>query len=61
MLRTLRREEGGWVVVTAVVLMTMMLGLGLTTLKLTDSQQHQAKRERAKESPFNVGEAVMAA
>lgn len=57
--RTRLADEGGWAVVTALLLMTIMLGVGLATLASVDTQQQQAGVERVKERAFNLTEAVL--
>ena len=59
LLRSLVREEGGWAVVTAVSMMTIMLGMGLATLSLVDSEQRETRRERQGEARFNLTETVL--
>lgn len=44
---------------TALVLLTVMMGLGLGLLFLTDSQQKASGREQASESAFNVAEGAL--
>src|SRR3954465_4507566 len=56
-----RRREDGWVVVTAIVLMTVMLGMGLAVLATADTQSREAGRERVRESAFNLAEGLMQA
>jgi hypothetical protein len=58
MMRRLRGEAGN-AVVTAVTLMTVMLGVGAATVATVDVQQVQSGRERQAESRFNLSEAVL--
>jgi Tfp pilus assembly protein PilX len=53
------RDEEGFAVVAAVVLLTVILGLGLGLLLFTDSQQKASAREQASEAAFNVAEAAL--
>ncbi len=53
------RDEQGWALVTAMVLMTVMLGVGLAALSFVDRQQTAGADERRGESRFNVTEAVL--
>jgi Tfp pilus assembly protein PilX len=53
------RNDDGFALVTAIILLTVMLGLGLGLLFLTDSQQKASGREQASESAFNVAEAAL--
>src|SRR5205823_1158675 len=55
------RAEEGWVVVTAIILMTIMLGVGLAVLATADTQSGQARVERTRESSFNLAEGLLAA
>src|SRR5690349_15627465 len=52
-------NEEGFAVVTAVVLLTVIMGLGLGLLLFTDSQQKASTREQASEAAFNVAEAAL--
>jgi Tfp pilus assembly protein PilX len=53
------RDNDGFALVTALVLLTVMMGLGLGLLLLTDSQQKASGREQASESAFNVAEGAL--
>jgi type II secretory pathway pseudopilin PulG len=53
------RKEDGFALITALVLLTVMIGLGLGLLFLTDSQQKAASKEQASESAFTVAEAAL--
>ena len=53
----LRREEG-WVVVTAVIVMGLMMGIGLATYATVDTQTAQSRVERERDSSFNLGESA---
>jgi type II secretory pathway pseudopilin PulG len=53
------REEQGFVLVTAIVLLTVILGLGLGLLLLTDNQQRASASEQASEVAFNVAESAL--
>jgi hypothetical protein len=59
MIRRLRRDEGGWTLVTAIALMSMMMGIGAVTMSTVDTQQKQSGSERVKESTFNLAEAAL--
>ena len=52
-------DNDGFAVVTAIVILTVMTGLGLGLLLLTDSQQKASGREQAGETAFNVAEAAL--
>ena len=53
------RDEQGFALVAAIVLLTVIMGLGLGLLLFTDTQQKAAGREQASESAFNVAEAAL--
>ncbi len=53
------REEQGFVLVTAIVLLTVILGLGLGLLLLTDNQQKASANEQASEVAFNLAESAL--
>jgi hypothetical protein len=49
------------VLATAVILMSLMMGLGLAAFSLVDSQTRESGNERIRESSFNVGEGLLGA
>lgn len=53
------RDEQGWALVTALMLMLIMAGFGLSTLSLVDTQQDQSADGRRRETAFNVAEAAL--
>jgi Tfp pilus assembly protein PilX len=53
------RSEDGFAVVSAIVILTVILGLGLGLLLFADSQQKASNREQASEASFNVAEAAL--
>jgi Tfp pilus assembly protein PilX len=53
------RDEDGFAVVAAIVLLTVIMGLGLGLLLFADSQQKASTREQASEAAFNVAEAAL--
>jgi Tfp pilus assembly protein PilX len=53
------RDEAGFALVTSIIILTVMLGLGTGLLFLTDSQQKASAREQSSESAFNVAEAAL--
>ncbi len=57
-IRDMRREEGN-VLVIALMMMTLMLAIGLSTLATVDTQTDVSKKERERESTFNLTEAVL--
>jgi Tfp pilus assembly protein PilX len=56
---TRARNEEGFAVVAAVVLLTVIMGLGLGLLLFADNQQKASAREQASEAAFNVAEAAL--
>lgn len=59
--RRLARSDEGWVVVTAIVLMSIMVGLGLAVFATADTQSQQSGQERVRESAFNLAEGLLQA
>jgi type II secretory pathway pseudopilin PulG len=53
------REEQGFVLITAIILLTVMLGLGIALVTLANSQQTAAAREQWSEQAFNLAEAAL--
>lgn len=53
------REEAGWVLVTALLLMTAMLGVGLALLSVVDTQSKASVTERQGDAAFNLAEGVL--
>lgn len=53
------RDERGFALITAIILLTVLLGLGAAMLTFTDSQQKASLREQASETSFNVSEAAL--
>ena len=51
--------ERGSAIVLAIVLMTMMAGVGLAAYSVVDTQQGAAMKERQRESSFNLAEAAL--
>jgi hypothetical protein len=54
----LRREEG-WLVVTAVAVITMMVGIGLAIYSTVGTQQSMSRQERNRDSAFNLAESAL--
>jgi Tfp pilus assembly protein PilX len=52
-------NEDGFAVVAAVVLLTVIMGLGLGLLLFADSQQKASTRQQSSEAAFNVAEAAL--
>jgi Tfp pilus assembly protein PilX len=53
------RNEEGFAMVAAIVLLAVIMGLGLGLLLFADSQQKASTREQASEAAFNVAEAAL--
>jgi type II secretory pathway pseudopilin PulG len=53
------RDEDGFVMISAILLLTVILGLGLGLLLFADNQQKASTREQATEAAFNVAEAAL--
>jgi Tfp pilus assembly protein PilX len=54
------RNDDGFALVSAIVLLTVIMALGLGLLLFTDNQQKASAREQASEAAFNVAEAALA-
>jgi Tfp pilus assembly protein PilX len=52
-------QEQGFVLITAIILLAAMLGLGIALVAYTNSQQAASSREQAGEAAFNVAEAAL--
>jgi Tfp pilus assembly protein PilX len=53
------RREDGWVVVVAVMVTTMMMGVGLAIFSTVGTQQSQSRQERNRDSAFNLAESAL--
>ena len=53
------RADDGFALISAVVLLAVILGLGLGLLLFTDNQQKASAREQWTEQAFNVAEAAL--
>jgi hypothetical protein len=53
------RSEGGASIVTAVMLMSIMMGTSLASYSYVDTEQRESSRERVSESSFNLGEGTL--
>jgi Tfp pilus assembly protein PilX len=56
---TSARNEDGFALIAAIVVLTVIMGLGLGLLLFADSQQSASTREQATEAAFNVAEAAL--
>ena len=57
----LRHEEGGWALVTAIILMSVMLATGLAFASVVDTQQGESRKQRERETAFNLAESALSA
>jgi Tfp pilus assembly protein PilX len=53
--------EGGWALVTALILMVIMLSIGLASFAFVDQQQRESGIERTRETAFNFAEGTLTA
>jgi hypothetical protein len=58
-MKKLLKSERGSAIVTAIALMTVMIGVGLAAFALADDQQAQTSKERVRESSFNLAEGLL--
>jgi Tfp pilus assembly protein PilX len=54
-------QERGNVLVTAIMLMSIMLSVGIALASTVDTQTAQSRKERERESTFNLAEAALSA
>lgn len=59
MMRRLRQDEGGWALAIAMIVLLLMLSFGLATAAIVDTQTNESKRERNRESSFNLTEGAL--
>jgi hypothetical protein len=59
MIRRMLRREDGSALVTAMLVMTLCLMVGFTTIAAVDVQQGQSRGERERESSFGLGEGAL--
>jgi hypothetical protein len=55
------KQEGGNVLVTAILLVTAMMSVGIALASTVDTQTSQSRKERERESSFNLAEASLSA
>ena len=58
MMRRLRNEDGV-VLVTAIILLTVVLAMGMALVLFSENQQTASARETASEQAFNLAEAAL--
>jgi Tfp pilus assembly protein PilX len=59
MIKIKPRNEDGWVLITATVLLSVMLVMGLAAMTLVNSDSHRTREQRETESALNVDEGVL--
>jgi hypothetical protein len=57
----LAHDEGGWALVTAIILMSVMLATGLAFASVVDTQQGASREQRVRETAFNLAESALSA
>src|SRR3954447_126494 len=55
------KAQDGWVIVTAMLVMSILLLIGLGLAKIADTQSGLSGSERVRETSFNLGEGVLSA
>ena len=58
-MRARGRADSGWAMVTAIILMTIMMGTVLSAFAFVDAQQRESGVERTRESSFNLAEGAL--
>lgn len=53
------KQEDGWLVLTAIVVTTMMLGIGLAIFSTVGTQQSMSRQERNRDTSFNLTESSL--
>jgi Tfp pilus assembly protein PilX len=59
MIRRLRKDEGGWVLMTAIGLLAVMASIAAATAGVVDTQTRESGVTRTKETAFNLAEAAL--
>jgi Tfp pilus assembly protein PilX len=59
LLRRARAEQGGWALVTTMILLGVMTAGGMATVTIMDTQTQQSAQERRRETAFNLAEAAL--
>jgi Tfp pilus assembly protein PilX len=52
-------EERGWVMVVAMATLALMIVIGLAILSVADTQSQQSRKQRERDSAFNMAEAAL--
>jgi Tfp pilus assembly protein PilX len=53
------RDEGGWALVTAVLVSTLLFGVVLGGVSMVDAEQRQSVDERRRDTTFNLAESAL--
>lgn len=61
MIRRLRRDEGGWALITVLGMLAIGLAFATATMGTVDTQQRESGVSRTKEVAFNAAEAALSA
>jgi Tfp pilus assembly protein PilX len=59
MIHSIRRRDEGYVLVTAIVLLGIMMTVGLAVMTLADSGTRRSREQRVRESALNLAEGVL--
>jgi len=59
MIRRLREDEAGAVLITALLVTVVMFGLGVALLSIVDTQASESATERSRDRAFNLSESVL--
>jgi hypothetical protein len=59
LLHTVRADERGWVMVSAIVLSMIMLSIAMVAATMVDTGTHRTREQRERESALNVDEGVL--
>ncbi|MCW3013250.1 MAG: hypothetical protein JWO02_342, partial [Solirubrobacterales bacterium] len=50
-------DDGGWVLLTSIAMLSLMVMLAMTLLSIVDTQTNQSRQQRVRETAFNLAEA----
>ncbi len=50
-------DDGGWVLMTSIVLLSLMVAMAVTLLSVVDVQTSESRKQRVRETAFNLAEA----
>ena len=53
------KQERGFAMVTAIVLLSLMFGVGLVALRATETNSHRSREQRVRESSLSLDEGVL--